>query len=275
MSATKILGQFPNPGLAQGFVDYLANRGVKARLIPYGNNVAVEVAEPTPDWVEAAWQQFLSQPMADIYRSASWQSGADRPSPFRYRHQAKLRLVAGPLTIVMLAVCLLVYLSWAMGYATVYNALAFPASLDAVTPANAYRLVTPILLHFSILHVGFNLLWWWDLGGKLEKSEGSLHLALITVVTGFAGNLAQFLVSGPAFGGLSGVVYGLFGYFWISGLMYPRRGLMLPTPLVIFMLVWLGLGFIGMGLPIANQAHLWGLIAGCALAALPFKRGQA
>lgn len=275
MSATKILGHFPDPRLAQGFVDYLATRGVKARLAVAGSDVAVEVALPAPEWLDEAWQHFLTQPHDPRYSSASWQSGGDRPSPFRYNSQLQLRFVAGPLTLGFLVVCVLVYLPWMLGYAGLYQALAFPASLDAVTLANAYRLVTPILLHFSLLHIGFNLLWWWQLGGIVEKQEGSLHLALITLVTGFAGNLAQFLAAGPAFGGLSGVVYGLFGYFWVSGLLYPRRGIMLPNSLVLFMLAWLVLGFVGIGLPIANQAHLWGLIAGCALAALPFKGSKA
>ncbi|EKE77481.1 rhomboid family intramembrane serine protease GlpG [Gallaecimonas xiamenensis] len=274
MSATKILGQFPEPRLAQGFVDFLRAKGVAARLLPQGPDVAVEVALPAPDWVEAAWQHFLTHPLDERYQEASWQSGGDSPSPFQYAKGSRLRLVAGPLTLGLLAVTILVYLSWMMGYAGLYNALAFPRSLTDLSLGDSYRLVTPILLHFSLLHIGFNLLWWWDLGGKLEKREGSLHLLLVTLVTGFAGNLAQFLATGPAFGGLSGVVYGLFGYFWISGLLYPRRGLALPNSLVLFMLAWLVLGFVGIGLPIANQAHLWGLVAGCALAALPFKRAQ-
>ncbi|WKE65827.1 rhomboid family intramembrane serine protease GlpG [Gallaecimonas kandeliae] len=271
MSATKILGHFPDPRLAQGFVDYLGGRGVRARLVPTDSDVMVEVALPAPDWLESAWQTFLSDPGNSRYQAASWQSG----DAGRLRYQAaptRLRLVAGPLTWGLMGACILVYLSALMGFGGLYQALSFPPSLDMVSVGNAYRLVTPILLHFSLLHIGFNLLWWWQLGGVLEKREGSLHLLLVTLVTGFAGNLAQFLASGPNFGGLSGVVYGLFGYFWISGLLYPRRGLMLPGSLVIFMLAWLVMGFVGIGLPIANQAHLWGLIAGCALAALPFRR---
>ncbi|WP_406665557.1 rhomboid family intramembrane serine protease GlpG [Gallaecimonas sp. GXIMD1310] len=271
MSEIRKLGPFPDPRLAQGFVDYLQGQGLRARMQPAEGGVVIEVAPPQPDWLASAWQQFLDDPGHPRYQAASWQSPAtDRPV-FQYQSQMRsLRHSAGPVTWLVLAACVAIYLSALLGMRGLYDALAFPRSLAAVDIGNAYRLITPVLLHFSVLHILFNLLWWWQLGGILEKRLGSVHLLALMLVTGFAGNLAQFLDTGPAFGGLSGVVYGLFGYFWLSGLVYPQRGIGLPNVLVIFMLAWLVLGFVGLGLPIANQAHLWGLIAGAALALVPF-----
>ena len=52
--------------------------------------------------------------------------------------------------------------------------------LTATFAQQAYwRLVTPMLLHFSWLHLAFNLLWVWELGRRIEKLHGiSLFLAV-------------------------------------------------------------------------------------------------
>jgi GlpG protein len=82
-----------------------------------------------------------------------------------------------------------------------------------------------------------------------------------------ASNVGQFLVDGPYFGGLSGVVYGLVGYVWWLGWLMPEKGLTLSKSIIGFMLFWLLLGYTTI-LPfnIANTAHLLGLISGCCLA---------
>ncbi|MDF5668386.1 rhomboid family intramembrane serine protease, partial [Vibrio parahaemolyticus] len=67
-------------------------------------------------------------------------------------------------------------------------------------------------------------------------------------------------------GGLSGVVYALLGYLWILGYRLPHLGLPLPKPIIVFMLVWLVLGFVQPFMAIANTAHLVGLLSGMAIA---------
>ncbi|HCA76013.1 MAG TPA: rhomboid family intramembrane serine protease GlpG, partial [Alteromonas sp.] len=87
------------------------------------------------------------------------------------------------------------------------------------------------------------------------------------VVTALVSNLAQLMVSGPNFGGLSGVVYGLVGFVWITGWLRPQWGLYLPKAIVGFMLVWLLLGFADvLWVNMANAAHTAGLISGCVMA---------
>ncbi|WP_341502704.1 rhomboid family intramembrane serine protease GlpG [Gallaecimonas sp. GXIMD4217] len=265
----KTLGSFPHARLAQGFVDFLAGKGVRAVLVPDGDKVQVLVEDGAPGWVEQAWQQFLAEPDHPRYQAASWQAPGDSRPGFRYRNGGRLRLGSGRLTMLVMALCGLIYLSYAMGIPDLYLALLFPPDLHSLELADSYRLFTPILLHFSLLHIAFNLLWWWQLGGDMERRLGTGQLLLLTLVSGFAGNLAQYLATGPNFGGLSGVVYGLMGFFWLSGHVRPERGIQLPQPVALFMLAWLVLGFIGIGLPIANMAHLFGLIAGLMLALLP------
>lgn len=132
-----------------------------------------------------------------------------------------------------------------------------------------WRLVTPIFMHFSLLHILFNLLWVWIVGQRVELLQGRWALLGLVLVSGVASNLAQFWVSGPMFGGLSGVVFGLLGYTWLWDRLEPHYRFGLPPALLGFMVLWLVLGFTGMlegmGMgAIANTAHLVGMLAGFA-----------
>jgi len=68
------------------------------------------------------------------------------------------------------------------------------------------------------------------------------------------------------FGGLSGVVYGVFAYLWIKSLLRPDMGILLSNTSVAIMIGWLLLGFTNSVGAIANLAHLGGLITGVILA---------
>ncbi|KEA62393.1 GlpG protein (membrane protein of glp regulon) [Marinobacterium lacunae] len=132
-----------------------------------------------------------------------------------------------------------------------------------------WRLITPIFLHFSILHILFNLLWVWVVGQRVELLQGSWALLGVVLFSGIASNIAQYWVSGPMFGGMSGVVFGLLGYTWLWDRFEARYRFNFPPALMGLMVLWLGLGFTGVleaaGLgAIANTAHLVGLLAGLA-----------
>jgi len=144
-------------------------------------------------------------------------------------------------------------------------------SLDAFL-AQPLRLLGPAFFHFSWLHIVFNTMWWWQLGGSVEKSLGKGTLLNLVLLSAIVSNVGQYLVSGANFGGLSGVVYALVGFVWWFGYLAPTRGLSLSKPLVGFLLFWLVLGFVDL-LPVnvANTAHLLGLLSGCFLALFTVK----
>ncbi|MFT6916458.1 MAG: GlpG protein [Motiliproteus sp.] len=130
-----------------------------------------------------------------------------------------------------------------------------------------WRLVTPIFLHFSLLHLVFNLLWTWELGRRVEQLQGRMRLLWLALVIGVVSNLAQFIMTGPMFGGLSGVIFGLMGYTWLWDRLNTEERFGMPTALMTFMVIWLVLGVSGliewMGFgSIANTAHLVGLLSG-------------
>ena len=138
-----------------------------------------------------------------------------------------------------------------------------------VIPWEMWRLVTPIFLHFSVMHIVFNMMSLSSVGRMLEGRFGSLWLAVFVLITGVGSNLAQYFMTGPNFGGMSGVVYALFGFAWIRGWCDPSAGFRLGANSVFIMLLWLVLCFQGSLGSVANYAHLGGLLLGAAWGALP------
>jgi membrane associated rhomboid family serine protease len=127
-----------------------------------------------------------------------------------------------------------------------------------------WRVITPIFIHFGPLHILFNLLWLRDLGSMIEGRQSTWYLGLLVLVMAIGSNVAQFLVSGPVFGGMSGVVYGLLGYVWLRGKFDPASGLFLHQSTVVMMMIWFVAGYTGILGNIANTAHAAGLGIGAA-----------
>jgi len=139
------------------------------------------------------------------------------------------------------------------------------SSLPEIRHGEVWRLITPIFIHFHILHILFNMLWLRDLGSMIEGRQSSTYLLALVLVIAAGSNLAQFYFGhAPNFGGMSGVVYGLLGYVWMRGKFDPASGLFLHPSTVTMMLIWLVACFTGILGPIANYAHLVGLMMGAA-----------
>ncbi len=132
-----------------------------------------------------------------------------------------------------------------------------------------WRLWSPMLLHFGFLHLAMNMMWYWELGRRIEYQQGWLFLLLLTLASALVSNVSQFVFSDAAlFGGLSGVLYAVLGHCWIYQRIYPQASYALPNGVVAMMLIWLLLclfgvvSALGFG-QIANAAHVSGLLLGC------------
>jgi GlpG protein len=156
------------------------------------------------------------------------------------------------------------------------------ATLDAVLRGEVWRLVTPILLHLSIMHLLFNMMWVFHLGRAVETIDGTWRFALMVFVIAITSNVAQFywpnieayvmagpgrvaIVPQPFFGGMSGVVYGLFGYVWMRARRDPLSRYFMDDQTVLLMIVWFFVCLFGMVGPVANTAHGVGLLVGMAI----------
>lgn len=264
------------PALA--FSDYLRGQGIANRVetVDDGFAIVLEQEGDGPRALQEA-QEFVAHPQDPKYWAASWHNGelqkeavyvADEPATEAWWQRA------GRVTRSVAALCLLVFAGLLFADRETFGLLRFPPgiSVDAID-GEWWRLLTPALLHFGFLHIAFNLLWWWELGGLVEKHQSPARLLALTVVIALVSNAAQFLVYGPNFGGLSAVVYGLLGYLWIYPYADPRATFRLRGGIVIFMLGWLALGYTGipdllLGISISNHGHLAGLLVGGGLGLL-------
>lgn len=141
---------------------------------------------------------------------------------------------------------------------------------EYLTHGQYWRLVTPIFLHFSWVHIAFNMLWLWELGRRIEKQGGAIHFISVVFFIAVASNLYQAASTPYAFfGGMSGVIYGLLGYCAIFDFIVPQKSMHLPREVYIIMLLSLVIGWLDIFdflAQMANTAHLSGLVWGCFIA---------
>lgn len=87
----------------------------------------------------------------------------------------------------------------------------------AVAPHGFFALpwtpITSTFPHVNVIHLFFNLTWMWSFGLWLEDRIGSLRFFALYVVLALGSSAAEYAwdIGGV---GLSGVVYGLFGFLW-------------------------------------------------------------
>lgn len=150
-------------------------------------------------------------------------------------------------------------------------------SLEKVFSGEIWRVFTPMFLHGDEMHIFMNMFALVFLGRPIERNKGSKFFLSFVLLLSAISNLAQFWVSGPLFGGMSGVVYGLFGYVFIKSRLDPGDGFYMD-PINVYLLfgffVACWLGFFG---NIANVAHTAGLVVGLAWgygSALRWNRGK-
>ena len=154
--------------------------------------------------------------------------------------------------------------------------------LGSIKRGEIWRLLTPILLHGDAFHLLFNMIWLYQLGGLIESCRGKRTLLWILLITASLSNLAQAMMpelpspftplsGNPYFVGMSGVVYGLLGYIWVTSRLDPGSGMYLHPQTVMIMIGWAFLCLVVFD-NIANTAHFGGLIAGIACAQLSLRQ---
>lgn len=255
-----------NARVAQAFIDYMASRHISIQMSPEGEGrVALWLIDAQHQVeTEAELNRFLSEPNHKRYQAASWDVAETRKSQFHYHTPSFLSMIkakAGPVTLSIMLLCVAIFALQQLGFnQQIFQMLHFPA-LDG-QQWQLWRWLSHAVLHFSVMHIAFNILWWWQLGGDIEKKLGGLKLLQIFAISSALSGAGQYWVEGANFGGLSGVVYALVGYLWVVSTKAPQLGLTMPRQIVGFMLVWLVLGYMQPFMAIANTAHLAGLIAG-------------
>jgi len=290
---------------ARQFADYLHTLGIETRVDRESQGYAVWVRDDdrlaqAKSELEAyqrnpgdARYQGVEQSARKLRAQQSRKNAQIRKNLIDARKLWEVKASACPLTKLLIAMCLLVYAlqHWPEKSEAVENLLSIAPleddgtfdrqrGLANIREGQVWRLVTPMLMHapltrsFGILHLLFNMFWLQDLGTQIEWRRGTWRLLLLVLVVSTLSNLAQYLASGPLFYGMSGVVFGLFGYVWMKGKYDPQSHLGLYPQSITVMLVWFVLCWTIFFFEVANTAHTVGLAVGMflALAPLPFRK---
>jgi len=152
--------------------------------------------------------------------------------------------------------------------------------LEKVRKGQIWRLFTPALLHITLLHFLFNMLWLIVLGKMVEFNMGRVRFILFILITGIFSNICQYIMTGPFFLGISGVLSGFIGYIWVRKKVAPWEVYFIRKETLYFFLSFI-FGFLviqlvtfllqyfhiySIQIPIANTGHISGLIIGMILA---------
>jgi GlpG protein len=277
-----MIGHLESEPSARTFSDYLYAQGIKNQIeVETDGRWALWIhAEDQLDQARSLLRSYQANPGDPAVRRAAQNAEEVRAREKEDEEAAQKRVFdrdrlfpdrslfgSGRLTLVLIVFSVVVYLlsslpstEWITQYLLISE--SFGTDLPEVHEGQVWRLLTPIFLHMSILHIVFNMLWLNDLGTMIESRQSTLRLALLVVVIGVVSNLGQYYMNGPRFGGMSGVVYGLLGYVWMKGKFDPGSGLFLHPSTVMMMFIWLVLGYTNVLPGMANTAHLAGLAAG-------------
>jgi GlpG protein len=242
-------------------------------------------------WVENPSQLEIVQQMYqhwDAYGSfpdlnfSSLQQDQEAAQTISRRRSVIGKVNIGKIPTVLVLLVTSAVLSWLTGFGSQLDSLRAFTITDFQSIGNQvnyyslehnfstlelWRFISPVFIHFNFAHIIFNALWIWVIGSVIEQRHSSYTMVFISLVAGVSSNIAQYYVSGPIFGGLSGVVYAIISYAWAWDKCNSVKLAVVNNGLMGFMLAWLVLGYSGLltqlGLgAIANTAHLVGLISG-------------
>ncbi len=155
------------------------------------------------------------------------------------------------------------------GTSATVPAPVYRASLEPLLHGQVWRLWTPMFIHYGLRHLIFNMLALYWFGGRIELRKNPRTLLLLVLASAPVSFLVEHLwdvyrspdtLALP--GGMSGVVYALFGYVWMKSDYEPESDLRITSSSILWMLAWLVICMVGWVGPIANAAHVAGLVFG-------------
>lgn len=174
-----------------------------------------------------------------------------------------------PVTLALIAITVVFFVLQLLSEAVFGNDLPalYGAKINQAILAGQYwRLITPVLLHGSFLHIAFNMYALFIIGSGLELYYGRVRYLLLYLVAGFAGNVFSFLFSPNPSLGASTAVFGLVaaqGVFVFQNRFLFRNPRAMLTNILMIVAVNL---FLGLSPGIDNWGHLGGLFGGLAVA---------
>jgi GlpG protein len=282
----RLIGHLDSEPNAKTFGDYLTSVNIRNQIDPDAGRWAVWIySEDQIDAGREALAGYMADPSNVKYKNVARTAAAVAEKErleterfakrYRTADQVWVSATNGPLTLVLIALSVIVTLPNLIDsterYVRFYLSIsAFPFGvLPEIRHGEIWRLITPIFIHMSVLHIIFNMMMMRTFGSLIENRQGAVSLLILVIVIGIGSNLGQYFYNGPYFGGMSGVLYGLFGYVWMRGKFDVASHYYVPSGTVTAMLVWFVLCLFGVIGNVANACHLYGLAIGMVIGVLP------
>lgn len=189
-----------------------------------------------------------------------------------------IRTGGAPLTVGIIALCVAIAIIELAQGVTISGANAgIAVDLGLFGPFVAegqwYRIITSAFVHAGLIHLLFNMIVLWWLGGALERYAGSLRFGAIYLASIIWGAAGALLFAPDALTvGASGGIYGLMAALLV---LERQQGIaLLGSSVGIFLLLNLAITFVIPGISIGG--HLGGLVGGflAALALSALGRGH-
>ena len=134
---------------------------------------------------------------------------------------------------------------------------------DAIAAGQYWRLITPMFLHGSIFHIGFNMYALYLFGRGLERYYGHARFLALYILGGFGGNVLSMMFTDAPSLGASTAIFGLLGaqgvFIYQNQALFGRmtwKALQNVAYIAVINLI------IGLSPGIDNWGHIGGLIAG-------------
>ena len=134
---------------------------------------------------------------------------------------------------------------------------------DAIKLGEYWRLITPVFLHGSLMHIGFNMYALSIMGPGLELRFGRSRFLLLYFLCGFAGNIMSMIMSPFPSLGASTAIFGMIGaqgvFVFQNRDWFPDRGRSALRSIITISAINLVLG---LSPGIDNWGHIGGLVGG-------------
>jgi len=295
------IGSVTSEPYAQRLTDFLLTKGIKSQYEPVEGAWAIWVYDE--DQVSRGREfvaEFQSNPDRSDFLEAEAAARKLRNAAIANERRARKNVIDvrsqwtnpspnRPVTMFLIAVCVLVaFLSRFgddPGDDKLIQKLVF-SSYDQrgtsitwwpvlgprsdIRNGEVWRVITPIFIHFGVMHLFMNMMALHSLGGLIEMVRGSWRLAFLVLFLAVVSNPLQYWWDGsPSFGGISGVVFGLFGYVWMKSRFQPELGMRIDPGSITMVLFFMVLCMTGLVGPVANAAHLAGMIGGVLVGIAP------
>lgn len=127
-----------------------------------------------------------------------------------------------------------------------------------------WRFITPMFIHFGLMHFALNSVVLYYMGQQCEAIFGHARFAVIYLLSGMMGNFASFAFNQPTTlsGGASTAIFGLFGAFLIVGRHYRDNQAVQALTRQFGLFILLNLAFGLFDSTIDLWGHLGGILGG-------------